>query len=215
MFNAHLVAALPDGCSSLHQECNKFFPPSTEPKFARIWTKETFNAQLVAAFPDGCSSLHQEGVDMVPQVLNQNQTRARFTQNDRVSRNISGLKCGIRRTIPKFFRSQKSTWCGYISHAQAKSFLRILVPYPPPNIPGLNRMRSLNICDLQFNKKLPMQIERQRFFQAALVAGIWNICQAGDISHVNFSKTGCQIDLWEHAALSRSVLSCLSSTTLW
>ena len=63
MFNAQLVAALPDGCSSLHQEGVEFFPPSTEPKFARIWTKEMFNAQLVAALPDGCSSLHQEGVE--------------------------------------------------------------------------------------------------------------------------------------------------------
>ena len=50
MFNAQLVAALPDGCSSLHQEGVEFFPPSTESKFARIWTKEMFNAQLVAAF---------------------------------------------------------------------------------------------------------------------------------------------------------------------
>ena len=122
MFNAQLVAALPDGCSSLHQEGVEFFPPSTEPKFARIWTKEMFNAQLVAALPDGCSSLHQEGVEFFPQVLNQNQTRARFTQNERVCRTISGLKCGIRRTIPKFFRSQKSTWCGYISHGQVKYF---------------------------------------------------------------------------------------------
>ena len=72
MFNAQLVAALPDGCSSLHQEGVEFFLPSTEPKFARIWTKEMFNAQLVAALPDGCSSLHQEGVDFSPQVLNQN-----------------------------------------------------------------------------------------------------------------------------------------------
>jgi len=121
MFNAQLVAALPDGCSSLHQEGVEFFPPSTEPKFARIWTKEMLNAQLVAALPDGCSSL-QEGVEFFPQVLNQNQTRARFTQNERVCRTISGLKCGIRRTIPKFFRSQKSTWCGYISHGQVKYF---------------------------------------------------------------------------------------------
>ena len=66
MFNAQLVAALPDGCSSLHQEGVEFFPPSTEPKFARIWTKEMFNAQLVAALPDGCSSLHQEGVEFFP-----------------------------------------------------------------------------------------------------------------------------------------------------
>ena len=66
------------------------------------------------------------------------------------------------------------TWSGEI-------FLRIFLPYPPLNIPGLKGMRSLNICDLQCNKKLPMQIERQRFFQAALVAGIWYICQAGDI----------------------------------
>ena len=78
MFNAQLVAALPDGCSSLHQEGVEFSPkassfsPSTEPKFARIWTKEMFNAQLVAALPDGCSSLHQEGVEFFPQVLNQN-----------------------------------------------------------------------------------------------------------------------------------------------
>ena len=77
MFNVQLVAALPDGCSSLHQEGVEFFP--------KYWTKickdldtttfgdtEMFNAQLVAALPDGCSSLHQEGVDFFPQVLNQN-----------------------------------------------------------------------------------------------------------------------------------------------
>ena len=80
MFNAQLVAALPDGCSSLHQEGVEFFSPSTEPKFSTTFgDTEMFNAQLVAALPDGCSSLHQEGVEFFPQVLNQNLQR--FGQN--------------------------------------------------------------------------------------------------------------------------------------
>ena len=33
-----------------------------------------------------------------------------------------------------------------------------------------------------------MQIERQRFFQAALVAGIWYICQAGDYIELTSPK---------------------------
>ena len=76
MFNAQLVAALPDGCSSLHQEGVGFFPPSIEQKFVDKTTfgdTEIFNAQLVAALPDGCSSLHREGVGFFsPQVLNRN-----------------------------------------------------------------------------------------------------------------------------------------------
>ena len=69
MFNAQLVAALPDGCSSLHQEGVGFFPTSIEQKFVDKTTlgdTEIFNAQLVAALPDGCSSLHQEGVGFFP-----------------------------------------------------------------------------------------------------------------------------------------------------
>ena len=50
MFNAQLVAALPDGCSSLHQEGVEFFPPSTEPKFARIWTKENVQRPAGSSF---------------------------------------------------------------------------------------------------------------------------------------------------------------------
>ena len=73
MFNAQLVAALPDGCSSLHQEGVGFLP-SIEPKFADKTTlgdTEIFNAQLVAALPDGCSSLHQEGVGFCPPSIEQ------------------------------------------------------------------------------------------------------------------------------------------------
>ena len=36
IFNAQLVAALPDGCSSLHQEGVEFFPQSIEAKFEKI-----------------------------------------------------------------------------------------------------------------------------------------------------------------------------------
>ena len=74
MFNAQLVAALPDGCSSLHQEGVVFFPPSIEQKFVHKTTfgdTEIFNAQLVAALPDGCSSLHQEGVVFFPPSIEQ------------------------------------------------------------------------------------------------------------------------------------------------
>ena len=70
MFNAQLVAALPDGCSSLHQEGVGFLLPSIEQKFVDKTTfgdTEIFNAQLVV-----CSSLHQEGVGFFPQVLNRN-----------------------------------------------------------------------------------------------------------------------------------------------
>ena len=54
---AQLVAALTDGCSSLHQEGVCFFPPSIEKKFVDKTTfgdTDMFNAQLVAALPDGC-----------------------------------------------------------------------------------------------------------------------------------------------------------------
>ena len=52
IFNAQLVAALPDGCSSLHQEGVGFLLPSIEQKFVDKTTfgdTEIFNAQLVAA----------------------------------------------------------------------------------------------------------------------------------------------------------------------
>jgi hypothetical protein len=70
MFKRQLVGCLSSVFLSHSYVRRLFFPPSTEPKFARIWTKEMLNAQLVAALPDGCSSL-QEGVEFFPQVLNQ------------------------------------------------------------------------------------------------------------------------------------------------
>ena len=58
-FNAQLVAALPDGCSSLHQEGVDFFPSVLSQNLKKDLDKifsgdaEIFNAQLEAALPAG------------------------------------------------------------------------------------------------------------------------------------------------------------------
>ena len=56
----------------------------------------------------------------------------RFTQNERVCHTISGLKCGIRRTPPTFFRSPKKHVGGVYFTWSGEIFLRNFLPYPPP-----------------------------------------------------------------------------------
>ena len=94
---------------------------------SRAWLNSRLNVKLWRLF--GKFTLSSVWWKLLPNV-----------KNERVYHTISGLKCGIRRTPPTSFGSQKNMWGGifmYIFHVVRWNISHKFLVLPPQNIPGL------------------------------------------------------------------------------